>query len=479
MLTRALAALLTTLSLAAQPVASKPEVQESIRLLETWSGSQMEYRNLPGLSVAVVAGDEIVWMRGFGFANVEKKSPVTPQTLFRMASNTKMFTALAILQLRDAGKISLDDPVEKYLPWFKPKSSFEYTPKINIRNLITHTSGLPRESASPYWTTFQFPTREEMIEWIATQEAAYPPDTRWKYSNLALSVAGEVVQAVSGEPYAKYIERHLLTPLKMTATSVVFPSSDVPKLATGYGRRMPDGSRIVMPLTDCKGITPAANLTSNAEDFAKFMIAMMKRGKDAEGGVLRGSTLSEMQRIHWLEPTWATGWGLGFSLRKLGERTIVGHGGSLAGYKTQTAFAPADKVGVVVLSNGDDTNPGRFVNRIYADLIPAVLKAMKPAEKKLEPKPEWSQYTGRYRTMWGDTDVLIMDGELKVVDAESDDPKASMQRLIPLADGVFKIEGPSGGTSVGEKARFLRDSNGKVTKLQMGWSISDRVAGGN
>ncbi|MDX2179957.1 MAG: serine hydrolase domain-containing protein [Bryobacteraceae bacterium] len=462
-------------SLHGSKVAANPEVAGAIRLMDSWIRNQLAFRQLPGLSVAVVAGDEVVWAQGFGYADVAKKTPVTPATLFRMASNSKMFTALAILQLRDAGKLTLDDPVSKHLPWFRVKGDFEDNQPITIRHLITHTSGLPRESASPYWSSFDFPTREQLRERLSIQEAAYAPSVRWKYSNLALSIAGEVVEAVSGEPYIQYIDKHLFAPLGMTASSMVPSEDDKKKLATGYARRMPDGSRAATPFTDCRGITAAAGLTSNALDMAKFMIAMMKRGKAAEGGVLRGTTLAEMQRVHWLESNWTSGWGLGFSVRKLGERTLVGHGGSLAGYKTQTAFTPADRVGVVVLTNGDESNPVGFVNRIYADLIPAVVKATKPAAKKPEWKPEWSAYVGRYRSNFSESEVMALDGELVVIDPSSDDPKGGMAKLVPLADGTFRIEAASGGQSVGEKAVFLRGASGKVEKLRMGWGESKRV----
>jgi len=104
----------------------------------------------------------------------------------------------------------LDDPVSKYLPWFAIKNKFADAPPISIQHLITHTSGLPRESAFPYWTDAKFPTREEMISALKNQETIFPSETRWKYSNLALALAGEVVMAVSGEPYDAYIHTHIL-----------------------------------------------------------------------------------------------------------------------------------------------------------------------------------------------------------------------------------------------------------------------------
>lgn len=159
-------------------IAQNPEVAGNIKLLEAWIEAQMAYRNLPGMSVGVVYDSQLIWARGFGYADVEQKIPATPATIYRMASVTKTFTATAIMQLRDAGKLSLDDPVVKHLPWFKIKSWFNDAPAITIRHLLTHTSGLPSEAAYPYWTDFIFPTLEQIKEALPNQEAVFAPETR-------------------------------------------------------------------------------------------------------------------------------------------------------------------------------------------------------------------------------------------------------------------------------------------------------------
>src|SRR5262249_45222283 len=161
--------------------------------------------------------------------------PTTPDTLYRVASITKLFTATAILQLRDAGRLGLEDRVADILPWFKPTPAEEEEQPITIRNLITHTSGLPREAPFPYWTEQAFPSIDETRAAIPTQTGVFQPETRWKYSNLAVVIAGEVVAAVSGEPWAAYVRRHILEPLGMGDTLTDPPREDQPRLARGYG----------------------------------------------------------------------------------------------------------------------------------------------------------------------------------------------------------------------------------------------------
>ena len=170
---------------------------------------------------------------GFRRGGTARHAPATPDTLYRIASITKLFTATSILQLRDAGALQLDDPVTRHLPWFAVPSRHADAPPITIRHLITHTSGLPREAAFPYWTEGEFPTPERLREGLARQEAVLPTETRWKYSNLALALAGEVVAAASGEPYADYVAGHVLQPLGMTSTLVGSPDPADARLARG------------------------------------------------------------------------------------------------------------------------------------------------------------------------------------------------------------------------------------------------------
>lgn len=187
------------------------------------------------------------------------------------------------------------------------ESSFADAPVITIRHLLTHTSGLPREAAFPYWMDANFPTIKQVKETLPQQEAAFAPETRWKYSNLALALAGEIVAVVSGSPYDVYVRNHILEPLGMSSSTMLFPESHRSRLAVGYGRRMPEGKREIRPYMDCKGITPAANLSSTVEDLARYLAFEMSDGKVNGKTVLKSSTLRERHRVHWLIPDWWSG----------------------------------------------------------------------------------------------------------------------------------------------------------------------------
>ena len=392
-----------------------------------------------------------------------------------MASNTKMFTSVAILQLRDAGKLHLDDPVSKYLPWFKMKPAAPDDPPVTIENLLTHGSGLPREAAAPYWVTFEFPSREEIQKTIATQTAAFSPDTRFKYSNLALSLAGYIVEEVSGERYADYIARHIFQPLGMTSSSIDRKPVPFNRLAVGYGRRMPDGSRKQMPWTDCKGVGPAAGLTSSVEDMARFVALQFRNGAAGGAQILKASTLREMHRVRFLENNWTRGNGLGFAVSRYKDKVYVGHGGSLAGYKTQTMMQLDDRIGVVVLTNGDDAGPQGIANRVMEMIGQPLAKAAAPREDKPSWDPAWRKYAGLYRSMWGDEQVVEVKDALALIDPQSDDPQTGMMKLKPLGAGRFILEGPTGGSAIGEEVTFTEAAGGTVQRMTVGYQTSDRV----
>lgn len=193
-------------------LADHPDVTAAERVFRAWMEEQLAYRGLPRIAVGVVHDQELVWSQGFGFANLDAKVSVTPATKFRMASHSKLFTATAVMQLRDQGKLRLDDLAVKYLPWFQPRTAEPDADAITIEELLTHSSGLTREAGS-HWSDYEFPDAGSIQKYVRENTAAYAPGVRWKYSNLAFTVAGMLVEAVSGESYADYVRKHIFEPL--------------------------------------------------------------------------------------------------------------------------------------------------------------------------------------------------------------------------------------------------------------------------
>jgi D-alanyl-D-alanine carboxypeptidase len=456
-------------------LAADAAVHSAIGLLSAWIESQMAYSGLPGLSIGIVYDQQMVWAAGFGRARLEPARAATPDTLYRIASITKLFTATAIMQLRDAGKLRLDDPLVEHLPWFRLGRVPAEAPPITIRHLLTHTAGLPREAGLPYWTDNEFPAVEQIRARLADQPAALATETTWKYSNLGLALAGEVVATVSGRAYPDYVAERILEPLGMRRTRVTTPSADEADLATGYARRLPAGDRSAAPLTDCQGITPAANMTTSVADLARFAMLQFRDASPGAAPILRGSTLREMQRVHWLEPDWEAGWGLGFRIMRSRGKTYVGHGGSLRGYRTLVQLCPADKIGVIAMTNADDGNPVQFADKAFQWVAPAITKAVAASAPAALPAG-WERYAGRYRSTWVDVQVLAIEGRLAMIDPSQPDPMLTVTWLDPVAEHTFRGETKNGFGSHGEGIVFELAGDGRVARLKVGDNFLTPVA---
>ena len=453
----------------ATSISTDPDVLGAERLFSAWIEGQLAYRGLPGVAVGVVSDQQLVWATGFGYADTKLKVPMTPTTKFRMASHSKLFTATAIMQLREDGKLRLDDPVSKYLPWFKAHPAGDDDGQITVEQLLSHSSGMQRE-AGDHWTSYEFPTTEELRRLYADRQAPFAPSVRWKYSNLAYAVAGTLIEQVSGSTWADYVNRNIFKPLSMNASSV---DKNVAGLAVPYGRRMPDGTREVLPFVDARGMAAATGVTSNVEDMAKFVSAQFRRGPRGGNRILSTGSLREMQRVRSVEENWTSGTGLGFDISRIKDRTYVGHGGGYPGNTTFTLIQLDDKVGVIALTNTNDSNPFDIARELMATVGAAVAKAAPAKAATVAWDPSWARYAGLYRERWGDSQVVLLNKRLVIVTpngANIDNPVT----LEPLGGGRFRYVAPTGGAAVGEVVRFV-ETSGRPMRMYIGDGWSDRV----
>jgi D-alanyl-D-alanine carboxypeptidase len=452
-------------------IANDPDVLAQQRLFSAWMNGQIEYRELPGIVVGIVAGDDLVWAKGFGFADLKARKPMTAETRFRMASHSKLFTATAIMQLREQGKVRLDDPVSKHLSWFRVKPAGEDDGPVTVEQLLTHSSGLPRE-AGAHWTTGEFPTADEIRSLIADREAAFAPSVRWKYSNLAYTIAGMVVEQASGVKWADYVQTNIFAPLSMTSSSV---DRDVEGMAVGYGARVPTkAARDVMAFTDARGMAAATGITSTVGDMAKFVSAQFRQGPRGGNRVLGSGSLREMHRLRSMENNWLSGNGIGFAGRRQGTRVWLGHGGGYPGYTTQTLFNLESKVGVIVLTNTNDSNPGDIATQLINTVADAVIRASAEKPKQVAWDPSWARFAGRYRgARGGETEVVLLNNKLAMINPWGPNLE-NVTNLEPIGAGRFRLVAPSGGGPVGEIVRFV-EQNGRVTRIYVGDGFSERV----
>jgi len=442
----------------------QPEVADAIKVFDMWIEQHIAHRGVPGLSIAIVLDQEIVWAKGYGYSDLEKKIPATPSTVYRIGSITKLFTSTAILQLRDQGKLRLDDPVSLHLPWFAVPNPSPDAPEITIRHLLTHTSGLAREADVPYWTDHVFPTRKELAEGVLGQDALNPPETTYHYSNLGMSLLGEIVSEVSGQPWADYVRENILQPLGMLSSSATPDDELLERLATAYMLRAPNAIRKVMEYYDAGAIAPAGGVVSTVEDLGRFSSLQFRDGPAGGDQILKGSTLREMQRVHWIFPSFSAGMGLGFRVSRRDGETFVGHGGSIGGQVSNLLMAPGEKIAVIVAINADDGSPLTVARQAYDAIAPSILRAtQKPEAPKPEVDPAWQRYVGLYADPWGwEYEVVILNGELVIYGYDYppyNDATYGYSSLTPVEGSTFRRPNK-------DLVTFELDENGNVVRVK-------------
>ena len=459
-------------------LAADPRVVQALSLLTAWVDSEQAYRRLPGVSLAVVHDQQLLWSRGFGNAHVETNSPATPQTMYSICSISKLFTSVAVMQQRDAGRLRLDDPVGKHLPWFSIGGMPEGAEPVTIFGLLTHSSGLPREADFPYWTGpgYPFPPTEKVHERVPKQEMLYRPETYFQYSNLGLTLAGEVAAAAAGKPYAEVIRSGILDPLGMKDTETEhLDRYRGNRLASGYTAIRRDGRRERVPPYEVRGIAPAAGFTSTVEDLGRFASWQLRLLSTRKTEILDVDTLREMQRVQFMDPGWKTSWGLGFQVWRSGEKTFVGHGGYCPGYQSHLLLQTAEKLATVFMTNTNGIDAQKYAQTAYDVVGPAVKKAFESPKGAKAHVAAFARYAGRYDNwLSGEAHVFPWDDGLAMLLLPSDRPLEALVKLKPAGEHRFRRIRDDGET--GEEIRFEVDSSGAITRLWRNSNSMERVA---
>ena len=322
--------------------------------------AQAEHR-MPSATAAVVRNGELVWADEVGFADAEAGTAATADTQYRVGSITKTFTAAAIFQLRDEGRLALDDRVGEHV------EELEVTAPT-IRTLLSHTSGLQREQPGDMWETMVMPSTEDFLASLGVAERVVP-GTHWHYSNLAYSILGLVVERLAGRPFRDVVSERILGPVGLSRTSwTAGPPAAVPYLVDPYADAI-----TVEPTLDVGSLGAAGDLWSTATDVARWGAFLAA----PDPAVLSEEAVDDMRTVQAMAEAdrWLLGWGLGLSLERRGERVWAGHGGAMPGFLAALAFRPQEALSVAVL-----TNSGA---RAYPDDL-----ALDLGEKELELEPK-------------------------------------------------------------------------------------------
>ena len=443
---------------------SAAEIQAAIGLVEAQLEHEQRTRKIPGLSAGIVYEQSLIWQHGYGYANLEKQIQPDERSVYRCASITKLFTSTMMMILRDAGKLNLDDPIEKYVPEFKIKSSFADARPPTFRMISSHASGLLREGIHEGWATLTMPTGEELLASLADSEMPMLTMIEPKYSNLGIAMLGYALSKIAGQPYNDLIRDRIFAPLGMIDSGFDRAPYGEDHYAVGYSKQ----NEIMKASTDWNpyGWIPAGGLYSTVADISKFISLQFT---DAPAGasssqILGSSTLREMHMPVNLAPNFKSGFGLGFALSRVAEQKVVGHSGSVPGFKTSIAMIPALKLGVVAFTN-TNTDPIALTNKMLETLAPAFQHQLDEPPATTEQIASWKPYLGRYDWAMMDTvlDIRIVNDHLTALTV-GEEPSTYVT-LTPVGEHQFKM---IGGNSAHEILRFTVDDSSKVTGLWLG-----------
>jgi D-alanyl-D-alanine carboxypeptidase len=388
-----------------QPVATAvpADLAPAIDAIDKMVAGEFARDNLASVTVGVVADGRLVWTHSYGYADMEKKLPATADSVYRIGSITKQFTALMLLQLVEQGKVHLSDPVEKYFPEVNEvRGRPAGAPPITLVQLATMTSGLDREPAD-----LDAYLKGPVVEWervlisaLPQTKYAYEPDTHYFYSNIGYAILGAALGRAAGQPYTQYVQQHIFTPLAMTHTAFEPNPTIAPAIAKGYavvrarpattaaaqaadaGRR-PTGSDQANATFAIDAETPAREhqgrgykvpngaIYTTVGDLARFVA--FELGADMPDVLKRATLEDNYTRVNSSDGALRTGYGIGFQLNREGALVVYGHGGSVAGYNAAAHFERTSRTGVVVLRNagGGAVNVGTIASRAIATLAAA------------------------------------------------------------------------------------------------------------
>lgn len=391
---------------------SKTDLESRLKSIEEKIEKRRAAFGIPGMGLAIVRNGEVIYSKGLGYKDFEKRIPATADTQFAIGSATKAFTALSVLMSADEGKVSLDDSPRKYLSYFKMADP-ETDKNMNVRDLLAHTSGLNRTDLA--MITGQL-NRRELIQVVGDAKPMAKLREKFFYQNIMYAAAGEVVAQVQKTPWEKFVPARIFKPLAMNNSTMSLAEMQKAKdYSFGYEYNFDTKETRRLPFREIGEVAPAGSINSSANDMAKWINFVLDKGMIGGKRLVSEKSFDEWTKKQMnVTPNGSVAYGLGWFIQELKGKKIVQHGGNIDGFNSMVAMMPDEKIGFVMLTNVSGSPLGNELMQIvFSGLLD------EPAMATVTPtaKTESIDETGKYKfTEAGfDIEVKTIDGKLTAV----------------------------------------------------------------
>lgn len=444
--------------------------------VEQWIAYRAWKLRVPGVQYAIWFDGAVRLSGAVGSADLESQTPLTTRHLFRIASHSKMFTAVAVLQLAEQGRLRLDDRLGDHVPELAEAPSG--VGSVRVRELLEHAGGVLRDGLDgDYWQHGRpFPDEAELLAMLADDGVKSDPNARFDYSNMGYSLLGLVVARVGGGSYDDYVQREIVDRLDLADTAPDHVATRAGDYATGYTGFHTALERRPISHVATRAMAAATGFTSTAEDAVRFLAAQLP----GDETLLSDASKRLQQRALWApmtDPDSTARYGLGMSMERMGDRTVIGHSGGYPGHITRTMLDPNDGIAISVLTNAIDGPAAELATGVLTLLDKALTRDRKltlgRGTASAAPLPDdTSRFEGRFANLWGVIDVVRLGDALLGLNPGQPVPLEGSDVLEVVDDDTLRIVSGDGFGSVGERIRYERDASGDVVRIRAGGGMS-------
>ncbi len=442
--------------------ASAEQYAEALAAIEEKVDARRKELGIPGMSLAIVKDDQVIYAKGLGLKDFENKVTATADTQFAIGSSTKAFTALSVLMTADEGKLSLDASPKTVLPYFKMADP-ETDKNMTIRDLLTHSSGLNRTDIAMITGRL---TRAELIRVAGEAKPVGKLREKFGYQNLMYAAAGETVAVAQKQPWEKFVPERIFKPLGMTNTTMSIKEMKIAKdVSLGYSYNFDTKETQKLPYREIDQVAPAGSINSSANDMAKWLRFVLNGGFAPDGKRL----VSEKGYHDWFTPHMkvnAAGtvhYGLGWMIAKWNGLTVAQHGGNIDGFNALVAMIPEKKLGFVMLTNVTGSSLGGELMPMVWENILGKPEAKTDATASVSPEKEAGKY--KFEAAGFDLDIQWKEGKLLAVV-----PQQPLYTLENVGGRRYKLNGAPDGFFVTfkDKELYLEQPHGNYTLPRVG-----------